>query len=245
MLPGAAAIFVILSRPVFHYARDWAPLVLLLTAYREMDWFSVGYKARHLERLWLLWDHRYLFDRGLQIWIEALGPVVPWFLEFAYFLVYGVGAFSVAAFYFGHRRFRIDQFLLVYLSGTLAAYVLFPFFPSDPPRVVFPGADLPHYLTAFRRLNLWLVGDYGIHSSVFPSAHVSSAFSAAWGLLRFLPEYRWAGCAMLAYAITVWIASVYGRYHYAVDGLAGLAISLIALAVAVRLRPVSISTPQS
>jgi membrane-associated phospholipid phosphatase len=74
---------------------------------------------------------------------------------------------------------------------------------------------------------------------------VSSAFSAAWGLLRFLPEYRWAGWTMLSYAIIVWIATVYGRYHFAVDGLGGLAVSLIALAVAVRLRPVSTSAPQS
>src|ERR1017187_6016127 len=175
VLPAAAAIFAILPGPSFHYARDWAPLILLLAAYREMDWFSAGYKARHLEQLWLQWDHRYLFDHGFQNWIEAPGPVLSWLLEFAYFLVYGIGAFSVAAFYFGHRRFRIDQFLVVYLVGTLAAYALFPLFPSDPPRVLFPGADSPHYLTALRALNLWLVGGYGIHSSVFPSAHVSSA----------------------------------------------------------------------
>jgi membrane-associated phospholipid phosphatase len=245
MPPVVAAIFVILSRPAFHYARDWAPLILLLTAYHEMDWFTIGYKSRYFEQLWLRWDQQYLFDHGFQHWIEALGPVLPWLLEFAYFLVYGIGAFSVAAFYFGHRRFRIDQFMVVYLVGTLGAYVLFPLFPSDPPRVLFPGANSPHYLNAFRRLNLWLVGGYGIHSSVFPSAHVSSAFSAAWGLLRFLPEYRWAGWTMLGYAIAVWIATVYGRYHFAVDGLGGLAISLIALAVAALLRPVPASTPRS
>lgn len=234
---GAAAMFIILSRPQFHHARDWSPVVLLLIAYREMDWFSTAYKPRHLEQLWLEWDHDYVFGRGFQGWVEALGPVLPWGLEFTYFLVYGIGAFSVAAFYFARRRERIDRFLVVYLTGTLAAYALFPYFPSDPPRVVFPGADWPHYLTVFRRLNLSLAGGYGIHSSVFPSAHVSSAFSAGWGLLSFLPEHRWAGFLMTGYALGVWIASVYGRYHYAVDGLAGLAVSLLALALAVWHRP--------
>ncbi|MGZ4989059.1 MAG: phosphatase PAP2 family protein, partial [Limisphaerales bacterium] len=66
------------------------------------------------------------------------------------------------------------------------------------------------------------------HSSVFPSAHVSSAFSAAWGLLAYLPERKRFGILMLVYAVSVAIATIYGRYHYAVDALAGLGVSLVA-----------------
>ena len=236
VLAGEVAIIAILARPAFHYARDWVPLLLLLTAYRQMDWFSAAYKPRRLEQQWQAWDRRFLYEAGFQRWIEIGGPALPWLLEFAYLLVYGIGAFSLAAFYFGHQRRRIDQFLTVYLAGTLIAYALFPYYPSDPPRVVFPGIDFPHYITVMRRLNLALVGGYGIHSSVFPSAHVSSAFSAAWGLLRFLPEYRWAGWTMLCYAIVVSVATVYGRYHYGADAVAGFAVSLVGLVLAVRIR---------
>ena len=63
------------------------------------------------------------------------------------------------------------------------------------------------------------MGDYGIHSSVFPSAHVSSAFSAAWALFAYLPERKRYGWAMLIYAISVAVATVYGRYHYAADAV--------------------------
>ncbi len=72
-------------------------------------------------------------------------------------------------------------------------------------------------------MNLWLVGDYGIHSSVFPSAHVSSAFSAAWALFGLLPERKRFGWGMLVYAVSVAVATVYGRYHYAADAVAGFA----------------------
>ncbi len=237
VLFGAAGLFVFLSSPPLQVARDWVPVVLILGAYREMDWFSGVDKPRHLEQQWLAWDHRFLYDAGFRNWIEVWGPVWPWVLEFSYLLVYGIGAFSVAAFYLSFRRDRTDRFLTIYLIGTLAAYAVFPYFPSDPPRVVFPGADLPGYMTATRQLNLMLVGGYGIHSSVFPSAHVSSAFSAAWGLIRFLPEYPWAGWTMLVYAVAVSIATVYGRYHYGADAMGGLVVSLIALVVAARLRP--------
>jgi membrane-associated phospholipid phosphatase len=153
-----------------------------------------------------------------------VGPMV---LELCYALVYAVAPFLVAVFYFQHRRARVNGALFLYLLGTLLAYALFPYFPSDPPRVAFGGSDMPNIIGVFRRLNMWLTGNYGIHSSVFPSAHVSSAFSAAWALFGFLPERKQFGWGMLAYAAIVAVATVYGRYHYAADAVAGMALSLV------------------
>jgi membrane-associated phospholipid phosphatase len=213
------------------YARDWIPLILVLTAYREMDWFTPKYSDHHLEKLWIHWDRVLLHDSGLQLLIERAGPWLPNLLELSYLLVYAVGPFSVAILYILHRRAAMGKVLFVYVVGTVAAYGLFPYFPSSPPRAVFPGLDLPAANTLLRRLNLFLVGDYGIHSSVFPSAHVSSAFSAAWAMLMYLPDRRRVGWGMLIYAVLVSIATVYGRYHYAVDALAGLGVSLAAAAL--------------
>jgi membrane-associated phospholipid phosphatase len=71
---------------------------------------------------------------------------------------------------------------------------------------------------------------------VFPSAHVSSAFSAVWALYFLFPHRPWLVCIMLIYACSVSLATVYGRYHYIADVLAGFAVSLIALGVAFALR---------
>ena len=212
----------------FSMARDWLPVALILVAYQEMDWFAFLSHDHHLEFGWIQWDRALLYRLALQKTIELLGPLGPSFMELCYLLVYAVGPFTVAVLYFVHRRERVNQLLLIYLLGTLMSYALFPFFPSDPPRVVFGGADAPNIVTALRRLNLWLVNDYGIHSSVFPSAHVSSAFSAAWALLLVLPEKRQFGIGMLIYAVSVSIATVYGRYHYAADVMAGFWVSVAA-----------------
>ena len=235
-LSAIFALFAILTMPRLRILRDWTPIVLVLAAYREMDWFSFTEKTRALERHWLAWDHQWLFDRGFRSAIESLGAFVPGLLEFTYLLVYGIAAFSVGTLYVHRKEDRVDRFLTVYLGSTLLSYALFPYFPSDPPRVVFPGADMPTILTPLRVLNLSLVGDYGIHSSVFPSAHVSSAFGAAWGLLLFMPERPASGWGMLIYACLVAVATVYGRYHYGVDAVAGFAVSLIALAIGWRMR---------
>jgi membrane-associated phospholipid phosphatase len=223
-------------REFFSVVRDWVPLALTLVAYREMDWFSPLVRDHHLEMKWIVFDRWVLHDAGLQRGIEALGVIGPAYLEFCYLLVYAAGPFAVAAMYFGKRRERVNEVVFLYLLGTLLAYSLFPFFPSDPPRTVFAGADLPAIVTVPRRFSLWIVGGYGIHSSVFPSAHVSSAFSAGFALLLFLPERKWFGWGMVIYAANVAIATVYGRYHYAVDAIAGLAVSLVATSFLARRR---------
>jgi membrane-associated phospholipid phosphatase len=213
------------------YTRDLAPVAYTLAAYREMDWFTPAVHAHRLERSWIAWDRNILDTAHLRAAIESAGALLPAFLELCYALVYAVALVSLIAIFSNRCRDRVNLFWLAYLVGTLGAYALFPYFPSEPPRTAFPGADMPRVTTAIREFNLFIVGGYGILSSVFPSAHVSSALSAAWGLLAAIPQRRWIGWTMFAYGIVVAVATVYGRYHYAADGIAGIALSLVALAV--------------
>jgi len=213
--------------------RDVLPLILTLVAFREMDWFTPAIRHRQFEPVWIRWDRRLLHEFGLRAAIERAGPALPFFFELCYLLVYSTGFVALGILAANGKRDRINRLWLAYLAGTLGAYALFPFFPSEPPRLVFPDADLP-MVSLLRRLNLAILGNFTIHSSVFPSAHVSSAISAGWGLLATLPpQRRWMGWALVAYGLCVGIAAIYGRYHYAVDALAGIAISFLGLLAAV------------
>ncbi len=225
--------------------RDWLAIPFTLLAYREMNWFTPAARDYQLEKSWVVWDRLLLDQWGMRAAIESLGVLIPGYLELCYLLVYGVTAASLGLLYFYNRRPRIDRFTTIYAAGTLLSYALFPYFPSDPPRVVFPGADQPGILTMLRELNLYLVDSFGIHSSVFPSAHVSSAFAAGYGLLYCLPERPWVGRGMLIYAVSVSVATVYGRYHFAVDALAGFLVGIIALGVAIGTKPGANSYPES
>jgi membrane-associated phospholipid phosphatase len=217
-------------------ARDWLPLILTLGAFREMELFLPVRFDHRFEADWIRWDRVLLSEWHLRSMIESFGALFPLCLELCYLLVYGTGFFCVALLYLQHRRFEIDRFLAVYLIGTLLAYALFPYFPSQPPRIVFPGLDAPLITTWARTLNLWILKLGTIHVGVFPSAHVSSAFSAAWGMFLVLPHRKFIGCGLLLYAVAVSIATVYGRYHYAADVLAGFALSLIPAFVCLVLR---------
>jgi membrane-associated phospholipid phosphatase len=210
--------------------RDWLMLPLILLAYREMGWMALPQTSHALEQEWVKWDRLLLNDWGGRAVIESLGPVIPNVLELSYLLVYAVPFISVAYFYINSKNNRLDDFYSVLLFATLTTYALYPFFPSQPPRFLWPDQDLP-MLSLLRRLNLFLVNNAGIHTSVFPSGHVAAAFSSAFGLWRFLPEVPWAGRRQMILATLISVATVYGRYHYAVDALAGLGMALIALAL--------------
>jgi membrane-associated phospholipid phosphatase len=223
------AVLLVLARRE-SWLRDVFPLILTLIAFREMNWFTPPVHNHHLEQTWIVWDRALLDNYGMRAAIESAGSLAPFFFELCYALVYAVAPVALWALFANGRRDRLNHFWLAYLAGTLGAYALFPYFPSEPPRTTFAGQDLPHIVTFLRRFNLWIVGHYGIHSSVFPSAHVSSAWSAAWGLLETLPEKRWIGRTMAAYGLAVAVATIYGRYHYAIDTVAGIAVSLLGLA---------------
>jgi membrane-associated phospholipid phosphatase len=207
--------------------RDWLPLAMILLAYREMGWFALPHQGHLLESHWVVWDRLFLRGGGKQ-WIESFGPLVPSILEIAYALVYTLAPFSVAALYLYGSRESVDRFLLIFVLGVLLCYVQFPFWPSEPPRLLFLGEDTPAYDTIFRRLNLWMLGNYGIHTSVFPSAHVAGAFSAAFGLRQTLPGHKWAYRLLAVIAVLIAAATVYGRYHYLADATAGFLIAGVA-----------------
>ena len=210
--------------------RDWVSVPLVLAAYWQTDWFQSGRRLLSLEESWLDWDRTILYQWGLRAVVERLA--LPSLLEASYTLLYSIPPLSVAAIYWYRRRDRLDRFLFPFLVGTLLAYGLLPYFPTESPYLQFPGQDLPSAMTIFRRLNLWILAKGDIHTSVFPSGHVAIAFSAAFSMLWAIPERKRLGYALLVLAVLIATATVYGRYHYAADVLASFLLSLAAIAIA-------------
>jgi membrane-associated phospholipid phosphatase len=214
---------------------NWIPLALMLLAYKEMGWLAPASHDHHLEQSWIVWDRLLLTRWGLRNIIESAGPLFPTILELCYVLVYALPAFSMTMLYVYRKSRDAEYLLVIYLLGLFLSYVQFPYWPSEPPRIVFPGEDASALDTLLRRFNHWILGGYGIHTSVFPSAHVSGAFAAAFALKHVLGERPWLYRAVFVYATLVAIATVYGRYHFAVDAVAGVAVGTVAAALGRRL----------
>jgi membrane-associated phospholipid phosphatase len=228
---GVIGTLALLSRASrLHWAkvtRDWYALALVLLGYKEMGWFAPAAHTYRLEHLWIVWDNLLLGQLHFKEFVEILGPIGPGLLELSYLLVYAVGPFCLVLLLAFKRHESIGAFLLAYVLGLFLSYGQFPFWPSEPPRTVFPG-DFEPVPTLVREANLFLVGNAGIHTSVFPSGHVSGVFAAALMMWTIFPDKPRLRLGLMIYAVLVAVATFYGRYHYVVDALAGLAVGFAA-----------------
>lgn len=66
----------------------------------------------------------------------------------------------------------------------------------------------------------------GVIANTFPSGHVAAATACALILLRVAP--LWVGLVFLFLAISIALAAVLGRCHYAADAILGALVALIA-----------------
>jgi membrane-associated phospholipid phosphatase len=207
--------------------RDWIPLGLIPVGYWELQLFASD-RVLRWQNTWIVWDKRLLSDGRVSAAIELLGPSIPFILESTYLCLYAIPSFCLAALYIYGRRDRVDRFMTTLFLGAFGAYALMPYFPSASPRLAFAGSDLPHFSSCARAANLWVLNHFDISTSVFPSGHVAVAFASTFSILRSLPERRWLFYCLFTISTIVYVATVYSRYHYAVDGLAGAAVAALA-----------------
>ncbi len=201
------------------------PVAGVLLAYKQIGLFARPQPDHALERSWVDWDRLLLSDWGLTRAIDSCGPVLPSLLELLYLLTYAIPLAGLMILAASRRLDRADRLLACFAASAVCAYALYPFFPSEPPRTIFPGELSGSIDTLLRRINWWILGKGGIHTSVFPSGHVSSALGVGIGLLLALPDRKRYGIALISITPGIALATVYGRYHYAVDALAGLVVA--------------------
>jgi hypothetical protein len=214
-------------------ARDWWPLALILVGYGAMGWFATPPRVV-LEGELVRLDRLLLYDAHLQALIEAAGPFFPALLETLYLLLYAIPPVCLGILYACGGRARAPHFLLIVFAGTFTTYALLPYVPVISPRVAFPGVDLPHYKGIAGGITTWLLDRFDISTSVLPSGHVAVAVSSALGMLAVLPRRPVVGRCALGLAGLIYLATIYCRYHYSVDGLISIVLVFAVQRVASR-----------
>ena len=63
-----------------------------------------------------------------------------------------------------------------------------------------------------------------IRANTFPSGHAAGSLAVALGVIGPFPA---AGIVLLALAVAICAAAVVGRYHYAIDVIAGIVLALV------------------
>lgn len=202
--------------------RDWLPFPLMAMVYWQTGQFFSRPNEKLQERFAAL-DRRILgrlFGRREAV---TLGPLAAGGLELAYLSCYALVPLGLLVLYALGLRAHADEYWLAVLPPTYLCYALLPFVQMLPPR--FLPADPWKNLTGgrVRAFNFRILRLGSTQVDTFPSAHVAAATSAALVLLQLAPP---VGVVFLTLAVGVALGAVLGRYHYALDAIAAVALVL-------------------
>ncbi len=246
--------------PFLATLRDWIPSVLILVAYRESGLLFTPDPSHRLDYVFIRYDDAILKNPLTLRILHSGAPWIQHYLELSYFLCYPIVPLGFASLYLirnggapsipppqseaasvaapedvastrSHGR-AVEHFWTAVLLASFTCYLIFPLFPLAPPRELFNDLPGPRVAPLLRMMNHWILGKYAVGASLFPSAHVAATTALALVIRRYLPHLGWL---FVVIAVSIALATVYGRYHYALDAAAGALVGIAAYFVSRRM----------
>jgi len=207
---------------------DWYPVLLFPILYKEVEHLASAFGNWSLT--WLVRDlETSLFHGQPSIYLSERLPWVPLseFLHFSYlayiFLIPGIGGYWYAK----HRPYFFELIFVATLT-YLTSYLFYILFPVDSPFYLATPLGPPFAGHLFYDLVHIVSRHGGARGGAFPSSHVSIAtmiFLLTWHRERRL-------CLFISPVILgIIIATVYGRFHYALDVIAGIGLGTLTVGV--------------
>ncbi|MFZ0962165.1 MAG: phosphatase PAP2 family protein [Terriglobia bacterium] len=239
------------ARPFWEILRDWFPFLIILLMYYTL-WGDATLLLVTTDRdpaLIALDQRLFGFQASLALQ-RIVSPGLTSWMTFAYFF-HVINIPLVACFIYVRReraRFRemMSGIVVVTFLG-LMGYLLVP--------AIGPMYTLRHQYTIPLHQSLWLANremdfmDFArIHRDVFPSMHVALSFVVWLYAYRNSKKLFWILSPLI---LSLWFSTLYLRYHYLIDVVAGLILAPLSFLLANWLFrrfgeiPVSLAIPAS
>ena len=210
------------------FVRDWYPVPLFLLFYKEVEVFAAAFGNWALTGVIKDWEvaifrghpSLYLSEMFDWVWLSE-------YLHFCYFF-HNIQILLIGGLWYATRReaFREMVFLL---SATLcASYLFYMTFPVDSPYYLAAPLGAPLAGNFFYDLVHFFSERGGARGGAFPSSHVSVSL-----VIWLVAWYRHRMLAYLLAPITTGliVATVYGRFHYVLDLVAGFGLAFLIVAL--------------
>ena len=217
------------ANPILIFVHFWYPLPYVFYSYKEMSILIRALRLHDADAALAQIDFAF-WGANPTVWLERFrSPLLAELLEIVYSGF--VPAILMVAFLLWKknklREFRYYAFLIA--LGFLISYVGYFLVPARGPRFLLrrlqtyelQGVWLYHWLSAtLDRIE-------SAHYDCFPSGHTEMTILAWWGC-RTISSNLFRG--MFVYTLGVVFATVYLRYHYTVDVLAGAVVAGVLIA---------------
>lgn len=212
-------------RPYWRIIRDWFPfLVILLMYYSLWGKATLMVVTHDRDAMLLRWD-QWLFGVEPSLWIQRfISPPLTAWMQFAYaFHLYNIPIVACFIYLFRPReRFRemMSGLVLVSFFGILGYLIV----PAIGPMYTLHArytVPLTQPLAVFNQ-QIAFFNFARIQRDCFPSLHVGISFLVWLYAWRNSKKLFWILSPII---ISLWISTIYLRYHYAVDCIAGFILA--------------------
>ena len=216
-------------RRFWKFLHDWYPVLVFPLLYKEVEFLAAAFgdwgltePIRSLEAV-LFQGHPSLYLSQQWNWVP-----LSEYLHFCYF-AFMVMLPVVGGYWYGKGQMLAFRELL-FLVGIAfyGSYLFFILFPVDSPFYLAnpPEGTIADYF--FYNLVHEISSRGGARGGAFPSTHVSASIIV---LVVAWKRQRRLAYLLLPIVLGVIVATVYGRFHYVLDTIAGLALGIMITAL--------------
>jgi len=217
-----------LPRPI-PFMLDWYPAVAFPLLYKQVELLAAAFGNWSLTEVIQQWEVQ-LFNGHPSLWLGELFPytILSEYLHFCY-LCYVLLLPSIGGYwYFSGRRIAFRELMFLLTVTYYASFLFYILFPVDSPFYLFSPLGEPAAGNFFFNLVHFVSDKGGARGGAFPSVHVSASTVI---LLIVLHHQRKLGYFLLPIVIGIYFSTIYGRFHYALDVIAGLALGWLVVLV--------------
>ncbi len=230
---GGAVIVYQVKRPnpTSWFFLNWYPLPYVASCYKEMALFIPAVRHTDADQWLADLDFR-IWGAHPSVWLERVhSPLLTEFLQVVYTLFVPAVLYIAWTLWRQHRTKDFQYYAFLIALGFLASYIGYILVPARGPRFLLK--HLQHFplqgLWLFQTMQSALDRLESAHYDCFPSGHTELTILAWWGS-RMVSKRLFR--VYLAYTPCIIFATVYLRYHYTVDLLAGVVTAAVLILTA-------------
>jgi len=229
---GAALLLFEIKAPnrTSWFFRCWYPLPYVAAFYKEVALLIPVIRRSDADRWLDRLDFRF-WGAHPTIWLERIyNPALTEYLQVVYTLFVPVVLLVGFLLWRARRYGEFQYFAFLIAVGFLTSYIGYLAVPARGPRFLLkPLEHLPlRGLWLFANMQQTLDRLEQVHYDCFPSGHTEVTILAWWMSRLVSNRLFWA---YFCYTLSIIFATVYLRYHYTVDLLAGAALALALILV--------------
>lgn len=217
--------------PGSYLFRHWYVLPYIVAFYREMSVLIPAVRGIDFDATLAAWDFA-IWGAHPTVWLERIQtPLLTEILQIAYSLFIPSVILIAVVFWIQERMEEARSYAFLLTLGFLVSYLGYFVVPARGPRFLLDALQTQPLtgLWLYQPLRATLDALESAHYDCFPSGHVQMTVLAWWPAWRISRKLFWF---YGVYTAVICVATVYLRYHYSVDLLAGIGVAAALLALA-------------